>query len=201
MSIGDPQNARSRRTRDALLTATRALLEEEGFEGLTMARVADRAGVSRRGVYLHFTSRTELITALFGFMAGVEGLAESLRPVWAAPDSVTALREWVRHLVAYHPRLIAVDRAIERVRGQDPDAARHRRMVTEAQLANCRRIVTWLEREGRLAPRWTIDTATDLMWALISTDLIEGLLADRAWPEERLEEHLAALHHATFVAS
>lgn len=201
MTIGDPQNARSRRTRDALLAATRALLEHEGFEGLTMARVAARAGVSRRGVYLHFTSRTDLVTALFDHMADAEGLEESLRPVWTAPDSVAALRAWVRHLVAYHPRMIAVDRAIERVRATDPDAARHRRMVTGVQLANCRRIVTWLEREGHLAPRWTADTATDMMWALISTDLIEGLLVDRGWPAERLEEHLAALHHATFVAS
>ncbi len=46
--IHDPANARSRRTRAALLASARSLLEEEGFEALTMAAVAERAGVTRR---------------------------------------------------------------------------------------------------------------------------------------------------------
>jgi AcrR family transcriptional regulator len=195
-----PRNARGRRTRDALLTATRAILEDGGgFEALTMAAVADRAGVSRRAVYLHFASRGELVTALFDFLADAEGLASSLRPVWDAPDAVAALREWVRHLVSYHPRLIAVDRAIERVRDSDPDAASHRRLVTRGQLASCRRIAARLADEGRLAPPWTVETATDMLWSLISTDMIDKLLADRRWSRARLEKHLIALHHATFV--
>jgi len=28
-------------------------------------------------------------------------------------------------------------------------------------------------------PPWTVDTATDLVWALVSTDMIEGLLVER----------------------
>ena len=64
-SIEQPQNARSRRTSGALLHATRDLIDEQGFEALTMAAVAERAGVSRRAVYLHFSTRTELVTALY----------------------------------------------------------------------------------------------------------------------------------------
>jgi AcrR family transcriptional regulator len=88
-AIEDPRNARSRRTRAALLAATRALLEEQGTEALTMAAVAERAGVSRRAVYLHFASRTELLTALFGYVSDQEGLAASLEQVWQAPDAAT----------------------------------------------------------------------------------------------------------------
>ncbi|HSO53579.1 MAG TPA: TetR family transcriptional regulator, partial [Actinomycetes bacterium] len=43
-AIDRPQNARSRRTRAALLAAARSLLEEQGAEALTMAAVAERAG-------------------------------------------------------------------------------------------------------------------------------------------------------------
>src|SRR6266508_6390719 len=68
-SVEEPRNARSRRTRAALLDATRALLEEHGTEWLTMAAVAERAGVSRRAVYLHFASRAELLTELFGHVS------------------------------------------------------------------------------------------------------------------------------------
>ena len=47
-AISDPANARSRRTKAALLDAARAVIEAEGFGALTMARVAGQAGVTRR---------------------------------------------------------------------------------------------------------------------------------------------------------
>src|SRR5688572_23279920 len=55
--IETPANSRSRRTRSALLSAARDLLEEGGAEALTMSSVAERAGVTRRAVYLHFGVR------------------------------------------------------------------------------------------------------------------------------------------------
>src|SRR5438045_1968215 len=114
---GTPEalNARSRRTRELLLVTARTLLEEEGFDALTMTAVAERSGVTRRSVYLHFPSRTELVGALFDYVAGVEGLHDSLAPVWAAPTPGEALDEWARHLSRYHVRLLQVDRAISRV--------------------------------------------------------------------------------------
>lgn len=163
-----------------------------------MAAVADRAGVSRRAVYLHFASRSELVAALFDYVAQTEGLAESTAPVWDAPDAAAALDEWARHMARYHPRLIAVSRAVERVQRDDPDAAAHRERVVRAQLGNCRRLAEWLEREGRLAPPWTVETATDMLWALISTDMIEGLLT-RRWSRRLLGERLGLLLRSTFM--
>lgn len=90
-----------------------------------MTAVADRGGVTRRAVYLHFPGRAELVGALFDYIAGVEGLEASLRPVWEAPDAVSALDQWAAHLARYQPRLLAVDRAAQRVWRQDPDAAVH----------------------------------------------------------------------------
>jgi AcrR family transcriptional regulator len=199
--IDAPSNARSRRTRAALLDAARRLLEDHGFEALTMVAVAQQAGVTRRAVYLHFASRTELVDALFEHLAEAEGLADSMRLVWEAPDAVAALQEWARHLARYHPRLLAVSRAVERVRRTDADAARHRDHVVRAQVDNCRRLATWLDLDGRLAPGWSVETATDMLWALISSDLVEGLLVDRGWPPERFAQHLALLLVSTFVST
>lgn len=198
-AIDDPSNARSRRTRAALLDATREILEDDGFEALTMAAVAARAGVSRRAVYLHFASRAAMVDALFQHIAETEGLGDSTRRVWEAPDAAAALDEWARHLARYHTRLLSVTRAIERVRRVDGDAARHRERVVRAQLANCRELAVWLDREDRLAPPWTVDTATDMLWALISTDMIEGLIIDRRWSRRRLAVHLAVVLRATFA--
>src|SRR5262245_61168968 len=198
-SIEDPRNARSRRPRAALRAATRAMLEEQGAESLTMAAVAERAGVSRRAVYLHFASRTELLTELFGYVSEQEGLAASLQPVWQAPDAAAALDQWARHLARFHPRVLAVAHAIQRVRRADPDAAQHWQLVMADQRANCHRLAAWLSRERRLAPPWTVQTATDMLWALMSYDLLEELLVDRGWSTRRYRTYLAALLRSTFL--
>lgn len=198
-SIDQPRNARSQRTRGALLAATRQILESDGFEALTMAAVAEQAGVSRRAVYLHFTTRTELVSGLFEYIARQEGLAESTSSIWAAPDAVAALRAWIKHLTTYHPRVMTVDRAIEQVRRVDADAQRHRDTVTQAQLANCRRIAEWLEREGRLNTSWTVDSATDLLFGLICTELFERLMTMRGWTTEVLENRLWTMCRAVLV--
>jgi AcrR family transcriptional regulator len=198
-TISEPTNARSRRTRAALLAASRAILEDEGFEALTMTAAAERAGVTRRAMYLHFASRAELIGALFDYVASVEGLHDSTRSVWEAPDAVAALDEWAAHLARYHPRLLAVDRAMQRVWRQDPDAAAHRARVVSAKLSNCRRLATRLADEGRLAAGWSPSLAADMLFALISSDMIEALILDRRWSRQRLAEHLALLFRSTFV--
>jgi AcrR family transcriptional regulator len=198
-SIGEPGNGRTRRTRAALLAATRALLEEHGTESLTMAAVAQRAGVSRRAVYLHFASRTELLTELFGYVSEQEGLQASLQPVWEAPDAAAALEEWARHLARFHPRILAVARAIERVRRVDADAAKHWELVMADQRACCHRLAAWLAREQRLAPPWTVPTATDMLWALMSFEVLEELLVDRGWSPRRYRTHLAAVLRSAFL--
>jgi AcrR family transcriptional regulator len=199
-TITQPTNARSRRTRAALLEAAHAILKEQGFEALTMTAVAKRARVTRRAAYMHFPNRGALVGELFGYVAQVEGLAGSLERVWTAPNSVIALDEWARHLARYHPRVLAVDRAVQRVWRDDSDAAAHRARVVKAKLTNCRRLANWLAEEGRLAPGWTTASATDMLFALIASDVIEALIVDRHWSRARLAEHLALVFRSTFVA-
>jgi AcrR family transcriptional regulator len=197
--IGDPANTRSRRTRAALLDAARELIEAEGFDGLNMAAVADRAGVTRRAVYLHFATRAELATALFDHVSCVEDLPGSLQRVWAAPDAAAALDEWAEHLARFHPRIRAIDLAASRVADTDPAAHTHRAQVVADQQAVCRRLADWLADEQRLAPPWTAGDAADLLWALMSSDLLTRLCGDRGWSAARYGEVLAALVRSTLL--
>jgi AcrR family transcriptional regulator len=197
--VAAPQNARSRRTRAAILAATRSVLEEAGFDGLTMAAVAEQAGVTRRALYLHFASRTELVASLFDHIAAEEGLADLTAGIWEAPTARVALERWASFLAVYHPRLIAVTRAVEAVRERDADAQAHWRRVTTAQHANCRRLANWLADEEALAEPWTAQSAAEMLWAMISTDLIERLLRERRWSTRRLASALSIVFERTFV--
>jgi AcrR family transcriptional regulator len=199
-TISSPTNARGRRTRRKLLDTARQILEQDGFQALTVTAVAERAQVTRRTVYMHFGSRGQLVQALFDHVAATEGLQESLERVWQAPDAARALDEWAAHLARYHPRLLAVDRAVQRVWRTDPDAAAHHRRVLSAQLAGCRRLAGRLSDEGRLAGPWTEASAADMLLALISSDVIETLLIDRRWSKRRLADQLAVLFRSTFLS-
>lgn len=199
IQIDAPENARSRRTRAALLDAVRTLLEEGGPEVLTMTAIAERAGVTRRAVYLHFPSRADLLIGLFHHVNETEDLASSLRPVWAAPDSAAALEEWAGHIARYHPRILTVASAINRARRLDPDAEAHWQIVMRDQRSACRRLARWLHDEGRLAAPWTPRSAADMLWALMSFEVLEELTIDRRWSTQRYGEHLGALLRATFV--
>jgi AcrR family transcriptional regulator len=199
-TIDEPRNARSRRTSAALLRAARDLIEQDGFAALTMAAVAERAGVSRRGAYLHFTSRTDLLRALYAYLGETESLGASLQAVWDSPDAAAALTKWAEHIARAHPRILGVVRAVEHSRYDDADAARLWRTGQGNWLRGCRRLMRWLADEGRLAPRWTVDTAADMMWALMSIDVLDRLHNERRWPSRRITDQLAALFHATFVS-
>lgn len=198
-AIGEPQNARSRRTRENLLNAARELAEEQGFEAMTLAAVADRAGISHRGLYLHFSSRAELLAALYWHLGEAEGLGVSLAKVWDSPDAAAALREWAHHIARAHPRIQQVAGAVDRARRTDPDAAAYWRQMMENWLKGCTRLARWLADEGRLAPPWTVPAAADMIWSLMSWDLLERLTVERGWKERQVGDHLEVLITRTFL--
>ncbi|MBW8484483.1 TetR/AcrR family transcriptional regulator [Actinomadura parmotrematis] len=51
-------------TKDALLDAAESVLFEHGTQALTLAAVADRAGVSKGGLLYHFPTKEALVTAM-----------------------------------------------------------------------------------------------------------------------------------------
>src|SRR4028118_553661 len=52
------------RTRTLILEAARTMFEELGYYGAGLGAIAKMADVSRQAIYLHFSSKAELLTAL-----------------------------------------------------------------------------------------------------------------------------------------
>jgi AcrR family transcriptional regulator len=198
--IEEPRNRRSRRTRAAALDAAWQLLEEGGANAATMAAVAERAGVSRRALYLHFASRAELLLALHEHVDEELDLAGSVRPVLEAPDAVTALDRFAAHLASYHARILPIDLALVRAKDDDADVAALAEQSVQAWHEGCRNIVQRLADEGHLAPPFTVATGADLLWTFMFPETLERLIVDRGWSVERYRQLLTALLHRTLVA-
>jgi len=59
-----PKGDKRQRTRAALLDAAAAVIREKGYEGTTLAEVAERAGMTRGAIYGNFKNRDELFLAI-----------------------------------------------------------------------------------------------------------------------------------------
>jgi AcrR family transcriptional regulator len=65
----EPQQDRSRATRQRLLEAAIECLAEVGWSGSTVAVVAERAGVSRGAAQHHFPTREDLVTSAVEYVS------------------------------------------------------------------------------------------------------------------------------------
>ena len=118
-------------------------------------------------------SRSDLLTTLYRHLGVTEDLVSSLARVWESADAVSALTEWASHIARSHPRTLAINRAIERARFTDPDAAALWDLTMRNWLKSCRRLAAWLDDEGSLSERWTVQSAADMLWTLMSWDVTE----------------------------
>ena len=86
-SFGGERHAPGRQ-RDQLLSATFALVAEEGYQGLTVRKVSELAGVSNRAFYECFSDREDCFLAAFN--RAVDGLELELYEGWESELGWTA---------------------------------------------------------------------------------------------------------------
>jgi AcrR family transcriptional regulator len=83
--------SKGEQTRSAILEAALAQASEGGFESLTIGSLAERAGLSKSGLFAHFGSREELQVA--AIEAAAARLTETVFiPALAAPRGLPRLR-------------------------------------------------------------------------------------------------------------
>lgn len=113
---------------------------------------------------------------------------------------MTAIEEFARHLARFHPRIRHIDEALLRASAEDPDVALLVDRGTRQWLDVCHELAQALADQGRLAPPWTVDTATDLLWSFMFPETLGRLTDDRGWTADRYGEMLATLMRRTLVA-
>ncbi|MEX3010235.1 TetR/AcrR family transcriptional regulator [Hoeflea sp. TYP-13] len=59
-----PKQSRSRKTVELILDTTLGILEQEGFSGVTMQKIADQAGINVAAVYGYFPNKHHVIAEL-----------------------------------------------------------------------------------------------------------------------------------------
>lgn len=81
-------------TRRAILAAASESLREHGVQGLSIAAVLQRAGLSTRAFYRHFESKDQLVSAVFVEMARTEK-RRLKRKMASAASPAEAVAAWI----------------------------------------------------------------------------------------------------------
>ncbi|WP_418605157.1 TetR family transcriptional regulator [Georgenia sp. SUBG003] len=100
--IGGSLAEHRERTRTALFEALSALMGERGFDAISLADIASRAGIGRTAVYNHFPDKESLLLAFIEHETStyVRSLEESLAEV---EEPVEQLRVYVRQQLELAP--------------------------------------------------------------------------------------------------
>jgi AcrR family transcriptional regulator len=63
-------------TRERILRAALSVLQERGYEGLSMAAIAEEAGIEKPSIYHHYSNKDELLFSFLQFM--IDHVAEQV---------------------------------------------------------------------------------------------------------------------------
>jgi AcrR family transcriptional regulator len=164
-----------RNTAQKILDATQSCAQ--GRADFTMADVAQRAGLSRQAVYLHFPDRAQLLTALLGRLGDEPPPAR----IEHAPSARAALTALVGRLAETYPRRWPVLRALD---AETADAA---------LAADSRALAERFRSEGSLAAHLSPPAAADILGTLLSLAVWKELVIGRGWDSARYKSHIAFL--------
>lgn len=155
------KQARSEQTRHLLLSAAAKLLHRDGYAATSMVDISRAAGVTKGGLYFHFSSKDEICDEVQG--AAVAMLREHVNSEFGMSHS--ALR-----------RLVELSRALMRWLDNDPRVGASFRLAREmgakdmrfvlfarAWLAQVHEYVDAARADGELSPDVPLDVATLLI--------------------------------------
>ncbi len=174
-------SSKEKNTRTKILEATWQLMVERRGMGVRMGDIAKLAGVSRQAIYLHFDTRTDLMSATAIHVDVVLGLDERLSAVLDAPTAQQALKAYVDVWGNYVPEIYGLAKALLIARETDEAAA----VAWDERMAclrdGCVGIIAELIREDRLAPEWSESEAVDMFWTTLSFQTWEQLTVGCGW--------------------
>ncbi len=173
-------------TRTAILKAARELFEEQGYHGAGLEAVAKKAGVSRQAIYLHFTSKAELLMALHERIYETDVIPALERfPIWTAATSLEALDAAIAVDAEVASKVWRIHEALvvaRRHHAEVDDTLRPREAHRYGELV---RLGKWLKKEGELPTNMRVGTFADIMWGLTSLGTFQNLVIERGWSMAR----------------
>lgn len=192
--------AQTEQTRATVLDAAAKLFQERGYEGASIAAIAEAARVSEETVYARFRNKRTLLGELVA--RSVRGddprpafQQEGAAAIAASTNQREQLRLFAADIAARLDRAAPMVAVVSGASRAEPDLAELLQRLHADRLKGLRVLVGALAANGPL--RTSKDKAVETVWALTSPELHQLLTRVRGWTPRRyrdwLAESLAAL--------
>lgn len=176
-------------------------MEKRLGQDVRMSDIAAAAGVSRQAVYLHFSSRTELMVATTHYIDEVRGLDKRLNRYQAATTGIEILEEFVEFWGNYIPEIYRIAKALLAVCETDEAAAAAWNDRMACVRSGCQNAIDALYRDGMLQSKLSRDEAIDLLWTMLSVHNWEHLTIECGWSTSQYVSRMKILSKHIFVQS
>lgn len=178
-------------TRRRILEATRHLLQIEGYAGMTIEAIAQRAEVSAPSVYAIFKSKTGILIALLDQSTFGSDYEKVVQQAASESDPETRLRR-----AAGVARQIrgAQSAAFDLMRGAGvvaPELAILQQQRERLRYEKEEGVITFLRNSGKLRAGLSHKAARDIFWMLTGGDVYRMLVSERRWSPQQYQDWLA----------
>ncbi len=179
-------------TRQRIVSAAASLFSEHGYQGTTMAAIADVAGVSVQSVHLAGPKGALLMAAFEMAFAGDEGshpLADrpALVDIMATADSSEALDRYVEYIAHANERSAGIWDALRTAAQTDDAMARSLADLEERRAGDLGTGAAWLRQRRLLERRADLNQVADVLGLITGPDTYRHFVLDRRWPRDRYQ--------------
>jgi len=187
-------------TRNRILKAACKLLEASQGRDVRMTDIAKRAGITRQALYLHFSTRAELLIATTHYVDVVKSVEQRLMPSRTAATGLKRLDAYIEAWASYIPEIYGIAKALIIMSETDDAAAAAWDDRMRAMRHGCEAAINALREDKMLSPRHSPQEATDLLWTLLSVRNWEQLTIECGWSQKKYADTLQLLARRLFVA-
>lgn len=187
----DTRDAQAAQTRKLILDAAKRLFQIEGFDRVTINKIAETADVSMPTVYAIFKSKRGVLQSLIDEALPPELFAELVDESKQEKSPIKRL-----NMTAKLARQIydAEKELMDIVRGASVVAPEFKELEQEREQRRYDRqgeYVKTMMKEKHLAKGLTLPKARDIMWVLTGRDMYRMFVIERGWTSDEYEKWLA----------
>jgi AcrR family transcriptional regulator len=187
------RQAAARQTHDRVLEVARQAFQQSGIDAVTIAEIADQAGISVSGVYTLFESKAGILRALMSraiFNTDYERVSARLREVNDPYQAIRLTAQVARSVYEGEEKELAL------LRGASSFSSGLKQLEAEFEdrryeLQSAR--IELLFKLGQQRPGLSFERARDVMWMFTSRDCYRMLVLEKGWSPDAYEQWLAEL--------
>lgn len=193
------RNAQAVQTRTRILESARKLFLSEGFESMTIEKLAKEAGVSAPTVYSLFQSKRGILFVLMDEAVPtkqIEALVEQAKQEKSPKKRIMIAAKIARQVYDAERAEMDIFRSASVLSPEFKDLEKdkeQRRYLRQEETMKT------LEREKSLKKELTLTEARDILWAFTGRDMYRMLVVERGWTSNKYEKWLAQLLVETLI--